>query len=115
MSDYENVFKNKTKRFFDKATIYAQGLIKDDALPQKYRYSSMDSFISTGSISVDVQKSAIASKAIVALKNSTAFESYLLELEKTVNKFQDDTDVGFKFNLEISILLWFTCKVSRWK
>ena len=27
MSDYEHVFKNKTKRFFDKATIYAQGLI----------------------------------------------------------------------------------------
>ncbi len=55
---------------------------KDDALPQKYRYSSMDSFISTGSISVDAQKSAIASKAIIALKNSTSFESYLFELEK---------------------------------
>ena len=54
---------------------------KDDALPQKYRYSSMDSFISPGSISVDVQKSSIASKAIVALKNSTSFESYLLELD----------------------------------
>ena len=27
MSDYEYIFKNKTKRFFDKATIYAQGLI----------------------------------------------------------------------------------------
>ena len=54
---------------------------KDDALPQKYRYSSMDCFISTNSISVDVQKSAIASKAIIALKNNTSFESYLLELE----------------------------------
>jgi SRSO17 transposase len=27
MSDYEYIFKNKTKRFFDKATIYAQGLV----------------------------------------------------------------------------------------
>ena len=55
---------------------------KDDSLPQKYRYSSIDNFISPGQMTVDNQKSAIASKAIVALKNSNSFESYLLELEK---------------------------------
>jgi len=55
---------------------------KEDRLPQKYRYAAISNFMTTRAISTDEQKNAIASKAIVALKNSNSFENYILELEK---------------------------------
>jgi len=55
---------------------------KEDRLPQKYHYAAISSFMTTRAMSTDEQKNAIASKAIVALKNSNSFENYILELEK---------------------------------
>jgi len=55
---------------------------KEDRLPQKYRYAAISSFMTTRAMPTDEQKNAIASKAIVALKNSNSFESYLIELDK---------------------------------
>lgn len=55
---------------------------KDERLPQKYRYAAISGLVTTGPMSMDEQKSTIASKAIVALKNSKSFEDYLIELEK---------------------------------
>ena len=55
---------------------------KEDRLPQKYHYAAISSFMTTRAMSADEQKNAIASKAIVALKNSNSFENYILELEK---------------------------------
>ena len=55
---------------------------KDERLPQKYRYAAISGLVTTGPMSMDEQKGAIASKAIVALKNSKSFEDYLIELEK---------------------------------
>ena len=55
---------------------------KEDRLPQKYRYAAISSFMTTRAMSTNEQKNAIASKAIVALKNSNSFESYLIELDK---------------------------------
>jgi len=55
---------------------------KEDRLPQKYRYAAISSFITIRAMSTDEQKNAIASKAIVALKNSNSFENYLIELDK---------------------------------
>jgi len=55
---------------------------KEDRLPQKYRHAAISSFMTTRAMSTDEQKNAIASKAIVALKNSKSFEINLIELDK---------------------------------
>ena len=55
---------------------------KDVRLPQKYRYAVLSSFVTTITLSKEEQQNSIASKSIVALKNSNSFESYLVELDK---------------------------------
>jgi len=55
---------------------------KDERLPQKYRYAALSNFVITKTLSSEEQQNSITSKAIVALKNSSSFESYLAELEK---------------------------------
>jgi len=60
------------------ASIY----FKEERIPQRYRYATISRFLCTRAMSADEQKKSIALKAIVALKNSNSFESYLVELDK---------------------------------
>lgn len=82
----------------------ANKYFKDDRLPQKYRYAAISSFVSSSAMSREEQKSGIASKAIIALKNSRSFEEYLIELEKIGVKATLHQNAGGVYGMSFQLI-----------